>query len=150
MRQVTWKTQAFTLLWHAAAYCLPFAVNVMLNLSLEVLSHSKHSFWSQRFRIIAFDITSLLQFIWGLFFFCGCRRLLFLPLLLLLLYYYVLETCSSPCISGVCAAKDICVCDRGFEGLNCDHTAITGEQQNCQVLQRNQKTKHVWLEMARL
>ena len=36
-------------------------------------------------------------------------------------------TCDSPCVSGVCTAKDKCTCDRGFDGTNCNDTAITGE-----------------------
>lgn len=35
-------------------------------------------------------------------------------------------TCDSPCVSGVCTAKDKCTCDRGFDGTNCNDTAITG------------------------
>lgn len=38
-----------------------------------------------------------------------------------------LGTCASLCLSGVCTAKDKCTCDRGFEGTNCNDTAITGE-----------------------
>ncbi|XP_068744781.1 neurogenic locus Notch protein-like isoform X1 [Montipora capricornis] len=36
------------------------------------------------------------------------------------------ETCSPSCVSGICSAKDMCVCDRGFEGLNCNQTSTTG------------------------
>ena len=36
-------------------------------------------------------------------------------------------TCDSLCVSGVCTAKDKCTCDRGFDGTNCNDTAITGE-----------------------
>ena len=44
----------------------------------------------------------------------------------LLLYSY-LGTCSSPCASGVCTAKDKCTCDRGFEGSSCNDTATEGK-----------------------
>ena len=44
----------------------------------------------------------------------------------LLLYSY-LGTCSSPCVSGVCTAKDKCTCDRGFEGSSCNDTATEGK-----------------------
>ena len=33
--ETSWKTKIFTLFWHAAVYCLPFSVNVMINLSNE-------------------------------------------------------------------------------------------------------------------
>ncbi|XP_073240537.1 uncharacterized protein [Porites lutea] len=36
------------------------------------------------------------------------------------------ETCSSPCVSGVCTAKNKCTCDRGFEGSDCNQTATKG------------------------
>ena len=35
-------------------------------------------------------------------------------------------SCSSPCVSGVCTAKDKCTCDRGYEGPKCNDTASTG------------------------
>lgn len=38
-----------------------------------------------------------------------------------------LGTCSSPCVSGVCTAKDKCTCDRGFEGPSCNDTASEGK-----------------------
>ncbi|XP_078359805.1 uncharacterized protein LOC144644233 isoform X3 [Oculina patagonica] len=36
------------------------------------------------------------------------------------------STCSSPCVSGVCTAKNKCACDRGFEGPHCNDTATAG------------------------
>ena len=46
---------------------------------------------------------------------------------LFLSLFFLPDTCSSPCVSGVCTAKDKCSCDRGFEGSNCNQTATTGK-----------------------
>ena len=43
------------------------------------------------------------------------------------LFFLLPDTCNSPCVSGVCTAKDKCSCDRGFEGSNCNQTATTGK-----------------------
>ena len=39
-------------------------------------------------------------------------------------------TCNSPCVSGVCTAKEKCTCDRGFEGPSCNDTATEGKLTN--------------------
>ena len=42
-------------------------------------------------------------------------------------------TCNSPCVSGVCTAKEKCTCDRGFEGPSCNDTAAEGKLTNAFV-----------------
>lgn len=52
------------------------------------------------------------------------------------LLYWHLGMCSSPCVSGVCTAKDKCTCDRGFEGSSCNETATEGKLTNAFLCER--------------